>query len=114
MNRLAIAAAVAASLVLPAGASAQDEVDVTDACFATIQACVHIPTEAIDTGDQCTTPVMPCVQQAVNGTFATADRAIATAKWGAYTAIDAVDDPPPLHDVCYAIWGQSCASALVQ
>ncbi len=61
----------------------------------------------------CTTPVMPCVQQAVSGAFAEVDKAVILAKATAQTVIDKVSQPPNIDQVCYVIWGQPCSSAMI-
>ncbi len=61
----------------------------------------------------CTTPVMPCVQQAVSGAFAEVDRAVILARATAQTVIDKVSQPPDFNAVCYAIWGQPCSSDMI-
>ena len=120
MKRFIVAAIAAGALAMPAGASAQDVGDVADVrvaapCWTTYSAeyCAKqllSSIAVIDLGDlnQCTTPLMPCIQETIGKVFTTADYAVWLAKYYAAWAYDQVNDPPNLDPVCYAIWGQPC------
>jgi opacity protein-like surface antigen len=108
MKRFIFAAAAAAALAAPAGASAQEPIW----CAHTVEICVNGPN--IHIAKQCTTPVMTCVQEAVTKAFNAADNARATAQATADYVIDQIDDPPNVDAVCYAIWGQSCFDAVME
>ena len=132
MKRFLIGAVAAAALAMPAGASATELSTTTTASAASStiadRAIPPCPTTNLvycakywvssliyldgDLLNQCTTPVMPCVQQAVDRAFTTVDAAVALARYYAYYAVDQIDDPPPIQEICYLIWGQPCASAL--
>jgi opacity protein-like surface antigen len=118
MKRFVLAAVSAAALSMPAGASAQEQAATTSfqACTTPVVYCAQMYLRAAQNliNNQCTTPVMTCVQGHYNTAWSYADYSVFLAKWAAYTGIDLVDDPPPIKDICYAIWGQNCATALVQ
>ena len=116
MKRFLIAAAAATTLAMPAGASAQDTADVkmAAACTTPVAYCVNQYVAAVNrlVANTCTVPVMTCVQEAVNLAFSEVDYAVNTARYYAYYGVDKVDDPPPVNDICYLIYGQPCAAAI--
>ena len=123
MKRFLIGAVAAAALAMPAGASASTGTtsiadQVIPPCPTTnLSYCVKYWLSSSINLDpvvvaQCTTPVMPCVQETVGRAFTAADNAILLAKAYTYWAIDQIDDPPPIQEICNLIWGQDCARAI--